>query len=129
MKTYFLREGEPQSFGAICGGEAQVFIEPLTAGEALWIIGGGHCSQAIAKLARECGFYVGVVEDRTDQAAPERFPGVNRLVADQAAPAFIAAHVIGTPEGRAGDRQPSRGAGQSDARRRVAPSGCRGTWA
>lgn len=90
LKNYLLREGEPQSFGAICGGEANVFIEPLTAGEAVWIIGGGHCSQAIAKLARECGFYVGVVEDRPDQAAPERFPGINRLVADQAAPAFIA---------------------------------------
>ncbi len=90
LKTYFLREGEPQSFGAICGGEASVFMEPLTAGEALWIFGGGHCSQAIAKLARECGFYVGVVEDRTDQAAPERFPGVNQLVTDQAATAFIA---------------------------------------
>ena len=90
LKNYVLREGEPQSFGAICGGEANVFIEPLTAGEALWIFGGGHCSQAIAKLARECGFYVGVVEDRPDQAAPERFPNVNRLVTDQAAPAFIA---------------------------------------
>ena len=90
LKTYTLREGEPQSFGAICGGEASVFIEPLTAGEALWIIGGGHCSQAIARLGRECGFYVGVVEDRADQAAPERFPGVNRLVTDRAAPEFIA---------------------------------------
>ena len=90
LKNYLLREGEPQSFGAICGGEANVFIEPLTAGEAVWIIGGGHCSQAIAALARECGFYVGVVEDRSDQVVPERFPKVNRLVADQAAPAFIA---------------------------------------
>ena len=90
LKTYFLREGEPQSFGAICGGEASVFMEALTAGEALWIFGGGHCSQAIARLARECGFYVGVVEDRTDQAAPERFPGINQLVTDQPAPAFIA---------------------------------------
>lgn len=90
LKTYLLREGEPQSFGAICGGEASVFVEPLTAGEALWIIGGGHCSQALARLARECGMYVGVVEDRADQAAPERFPGINRLVTDEAAPAFIA---------------------------------------
>ncbi len=90
LKTYLLREGEPQSFGAICGGEASVFVEPQTSGEALWIIGGGHCSQAIARLAGDCGWYVGVVEDRPDQAAPERFPGVNRLVTDQAAPAFIA---------------------------------------
>ena len=90
LKHYLLREGEPQSFGAICGGEVDVFIEPLTSGEAVWIIGGGHCSQAIAELAANCGLYVGVVEDRTDQLNPQRFPSAARLVTDQAAPEFIA---------------------------------------
>src|SRR6478672_8161082 len=28
LKTYPLREGETDSFGAICGGEVTVFIEP-----------------------------------------------------------------------------------------------------
>ena len=73
LKNYILREGEPQSCGEAVGG-----------------FGRGHRSQAAARLGRGCGFYVAVVEDRPDQAAPERFPGVNRLVIDQAAPAFIA---------------------------------------
>ena len=90
LKNYLLREGEPQSFGAICGGECAVFIEPLTVGEAVWIIGGGHCALAIAHLAAGCGFYVGVVEDRAEQLGGDKFPAAARLVA-QPAPAFIAA--------------------------------------
>lgn len=90
LKHYLLREGEPQSFGAICGGEVDVFVDPLTSGEAVWIIGGGHCSQAIAELAAGCGLYVGVVEDREDQVNRERFPTAVRLVTDLAAPEFIA---------------------------------------
>ena len=90
LKHYCLREGEPQSFGAICGGETDVFIEPLTNGEAVWIVGGGHCSQAIAGLAADCGMYVGVVEDRADHLSAERFPRAARLVTDVPAPEFIA---------------------------------------
>ena len=91
LKNYLLREGEPQSFGAICGGECAVFIEPLTAGEAVWIIGGGHCALAIAHLAAGCGFNVGVVEDRAEQIGNDKFPVAARFVTDQPAPAFITA--------------------------------------
>ncbi len=98
LRHYLLREGEPQSFGAICGGEVDVFIEPLTSGEAVWIIGGGHCSQAIALLAAQCGMYVGVVEDRADQLGVERFPSAARLVTDVAAPEFIAGREWGRRE-------------------------------
>src|SRR2546423_11213915 len=69
LKTYPLREGETDSFGAICGGEATVFIEPQITGEALFLIGAGHCARAIAKLAAECGLFVTVVDDRQDLLA------------------------------------------------------------
>src|ERR1700736_1865381 len=36
LKTYPLREDETDSFGAICGGEATVFIEPQITSEALY---------------------------------------------------------------------------------------------
>ena len=91
LKNYLLREGEPQSFGAICGGECAVFIEPLGTGEGVWIIGGGHCALAIAHLAAGCGFYVGVVEDRAEQLGGDKFPESARLVTDQPAPEFISA--------------------------------------
>ncbi|MEX1045744.1 MAG: XdhC family protein [Chthoniobacterales bacterium] len=66
LKTWPLREDQPDSFGAICGGEVTVLLEPQAPAHALLIVGGGHCAQAIAKLAAECGFHVTVVEDRDD---------------------------------------------------------------
>src|SRR5712671_1266461 len=55
LKTYPLHEGETDSFGAICGGEVTVFIEPQRTSEAVYLIGAGHCSRAVARLASECG--------------------------------------------------------------------------
>lgn len=69
LKTYPLREGETDSFGAICGGEMTVFIEPHIGGEAVYLIGAGHCARAIARLAAECGLFVTLVDDRTELLA------------------------------------------------------------
>ena len=69
LKTYPLHEGDTESFGAICGGEMTVLIEPQNHGEAIVLVGAGHCSQAIAKLARECGWHVTVLDDRAEKLA------------------------------------------------------------
>src|ERR1051326_6498457 len=66
LKTYPLREGETDSFGAICGGEVTVFIEPQATSEALYLVCAGHGARAIAKLAAECGLFVTVVDDRAE---------------------------------------------------------------
>jgi xanthine dehydrogenase accessory factor len=84
LKTYPLREDRPDSFGAICGGEVTVMIEPQNLGNAIYLIGGGHCSLAIARLASECGMCVTVVEDRPELL--ENFPSpTNRITEDAAA--------------------------------------------
>jgi xanthine dehydrogenase accessory factor len=88
LKTYPLHEGETDSFGAICGGEVTVFIEPQATSEALYLIGAGHCSQAIAKLATECGLFVTVVEDR-DELLADLPPPVDRI-SDSSPANFIA---------------------------------------
>ncbi len=66
LKSYPLHEHSAESFGAICGGEVTVFIEPQLARESLVIVGAGHCARAICKLARECGFHITVLDDRPD---------------------------------------------------------------
>jgi len=66
LKRYPLREGEPDSFGAICGGEITLLIEPQRSGESIYLFGAGHCAGAIARLARSCELNVFVVEDRED---------------------------------------------------------------
>ncbi|MDP9005275.1 MAG: XdhC family protein [Verrucomicrobiota bacterium] len=90
LRTYPLREGEPDSFGAICGGEVTVFIEPQSVSEALYLVGAGHCAQAIAKLATECGLFVGVVDDRVELLAD--LPPVVARFSDLSPPKFIASH-------------------------------------
>ena len=90
LRQYPLHEGVPDSFGAICGGEVGVFIEPVCTGETVWIIGGGHCSQAIAQLAKACGFHVGVLEDRAELLEGRGFVSVDQRVSDMPAPEFIA---------------------------------------
>lgn len=83
LKTYPLREDKPDSFGAICGGEVTIMIEPQNLNSALFLVGAGHCSLAIAKLATDCGIYVTVVEDRADLL--ENFPvSSNRVVSNAA---------------------------------------------
>jgi xanthine dehydrogenase accessory factor len=66
LKRYPLREGEPDSFGAICGGEITLLIEPQRSGESIYLFGAGHCAGSIARLARSCELNVFVVEDRED---------------------------------------------------------------
>lgn len=88
LKTYPLREGESDSFGAICGGEVTVLIEPQLTNEALYLIGAGHCSRAIAKLATECGLLVSVVDDRAELLA-DLPPAVTRI-SDSSPANFIA---------------------------------------
>jgi len=83
LKTYPLREDKPDSFGAICGGEVTVMIEAQNLSDAIFLVGAGHCSLAIARLATDCGMYVTVVEDRAEFI--ENFPpSTNRVVASAA---------------------------------------------
>lgn len=89
LKSYPMHENDPNSFGAICGGEVAVLIEPQQLSAALFLVGGGHCSRAIAKLGVECGMHVTVVEERADLVAD--FPTAVECVSTSA-PRFIASH-------------------------------------
>jgi xanthine dehydrogenase accessory factor len=77
LKTYPLHEGDANSFGAICGGEVTVLIEPQTLTEALFLVGAGHCARAIAELARGCGWHVTVIDDRVELL--DDFPAHQRI--------------------------------------------------
>ncbi len=90
LKNYPLHEGNPDSFGAICGGEATVFIEPQILSEAVYLIGGGHCAKAIANLAMDCGLFVTVIEDRAESL--DDFPSPVQCLTSVRPAEFIAAH-------------------------------------
>lgn len=69
LKSYPLHEAAPDSFGAICGGEAIVLLEPQLPREGLVVFGAGHCGLALCRLAHDCGWHVTVIDDRADLLA------------------------------------------------------------
>jgi xanthine dehydrogenase accessory factor len=88
LKTYPLHEGDVESFGAICGGEVTVLLEPQGPRESVVLVGAGHCGRAIARLARECGLPVTVLDDRRELLAD--FPAGAHVIADRTPAEFIA---------------------------------------
>jgi xanthine dehydrogenase accessory factor len=63
-----------------CGGEMEVFVEPLVPAPPLVVCGGGHVAQALVPLARRVGFSPIVVEEAEEMATPARFPDAARIV-------------------------------------------------
>ena len=90
LKTYPLHENDPASFGAICGGESTVYIEPQKQPARLFLVGAGHCSQAIARVAALSGFSVIVIDDREQLTKSEYFPSAFDRISDHSAPHIFA---------------------------------------
>jgi len=65
----------------ICGGEMDIFIEPLTATPALILVGAGHVGAAVAELAHLLGFRVTALDDRAEFVTPEKFPHADERIA------------------------------------------------
>jgi xanthine dehydrogenase accessory factor len=63
-----------------CGGEMEVFVEPLVPEPPLVVCGGGHVAQALVPLARSVGFAPIVVDDLDELANRDRFPDAVELV-------------------------------------------------
>ena len=92
LKTYPLHEASENSFGAICGGEVTVLIEPQPRPPLFCLVGAGHCSQALAKLAEECGFAVTVLDDRVELLGPSYFSSSVCCLSDPFPENFIRNH-------------------------------------
>lgn len=90
---YELSDDFAQETGLICGGQMDVYIEPIEPSPELYIIGGGHVGYHLARLAHEVGFRVHVVDDREKFANRERFPTAEEVVADDI-PTWLAATTL-----------------------------------
>ncbi|NQS97553.1 MAG: XdhC family protein [candidate division Zixibacteria bacterium] len=83
--TYVLNEedvsnsDDKEKTKMICGGEMELFIEPLTVSPTLYLFGAGHVGKPTAHLAAMCGFRVRVFDNRSDMAAKERFPEAEEI--------------------------------------------------
>jgi len=90
---YELNDDFAQETGLVCGGQMEVFIEPVEASPDVYIFGAGHVGYWVAKLAHDVGFRVHVIDDREKFANTERFgEGIDVIVED--IPTWIEQHPL-----------------------------------
>jgi xanthine dehydrogenase accessory factor len=68
-----LATGDP----GVCGGEMEVFVEPLERTPTILVIGAGHVGRALVHLGKWLGYRVVVSDDRAEQCSPEVVPGAD----------------------------------------------------
>jgi len=66
--------------GLTCGGEMNVYMEPIEPPKRVIIFGGGHVGAAVAKVLKTLACTVTVVDEREEWANPKRFPDADAIV-------------------------------------------------
>jgi xanthine dehydrogenase accessory factor len=79
LAKYDLNDDFAQENGLVCGGQMQVYIEPLEPTPRLYVIGAGHVGYHLARLAHTIGFRTHVLDDREKFANKERFPDADEI--------------------------------------------------
>jgi xanthine dehydrogenase accessory factor len=64
----------------VCGGEVEIFVEPIRPLPTVLVIGGGHVGRALVHLARWLGFRVAVSDDRPEFCNPQAVPGADEYL-------------------------------------------------
>ncbi len=61
----------------VCGGQVEVFVEPILPTPLILVIGAGHVGKAVVHLAKWLGYRVAVSDDRAEFCTPESTPGAD----------------------------------------------------
>ncbi|MDQ6700870.1 MAG: XdhC/CoxI family protein [Acidobacteriota bacterium] len=69
--------------GLICGGQLDVFVEPVIPNPRAFIFGAGHISKSLSKVAAMAGFSPSIVDNRDTFANRERFPEADEIFAEE----------------------------------------------
>ena len=64
----------------VCGGQVEVYVEPILPKPTLVVIGSGHVGKAVAFLAKWLNFRVVVNDDRPEFCNPETVPGADQFI-------------------------------------------------
>jgi xanthine dehydrogenase accessory factor len=81
--TFSLGQDAAYDNGLICGGQLNIFVEPITPQPTAFIFGAGHVSKSLSKVATLAGFATVVVDDRETFANRKRFPEAEQVVAGE----------------------------------------------
>ncbi len=69
--------------GLICGGQLNVFVEPVVPQPRAFIFGAGHISKSLSKVASLAGFATVIVDNREAFANRDRFPDADEVHAEE----------------------------------------------
>src|ERR1035441_5758081 len=72
--TFNLGQDAAYDNGLICGGQLEIFIEPVLPPPCAYIFGAGHISKSLSAVLALAGFSPVVIDDRESFANRERFP-------------------------------------------------------
>jgi len=82
LVKFDLNDDFVQESGLICGGQMEIYIDPIAPAPPLYIVGAGHVGWHLARMAAEAGFRIHVIDDREKFANAERFPGAEKIEVD-----------------------------------------------
>ena len=82
--------------GLICGGQLNIFVEPVVPQPHAFIFGGGHVSKSLSKVAAMAGFATVIVDNRAAFANPQRFPEAEATYAEEYEDAFAKLSITST---------------------------------
>ncbi len=81
--TFSLGQDAAYDNGLICGGQLNVFVEPIVPQPRAFIFGAGHISKSLSKVATLAGFATVIVDDREQFANRDRFPEADEVHAGE----------------------------------------------
>lgn len=64
----------------VCGGQLEVFVDPVIPAPLIVVVGGGHVGKAVVSLAHWLGYQVVVSDDRPEFSTPEAVPDADRHI-------------------------------------------------
>ena len=91
--TFELNDDFAQETGLVCGGQMEVFVEPIEPSPELYVFGAGHVGYFVARMAHEVGFHVHVIDDREKFANIDRFGEGIDVVVDHI-PTWLDTHAL-----------------------------------
>ena len=63
----------------VCGGQLEIYVEPIIPKPTLVVVGVGHVGKAVAHLAKWLGFIVAVCDDRPEFCNPTAVPDADQF--------------------------------------------------
>ncbi len=88
--TGVIKAGKPQLFkhnlkvqhDMCCGGQMEIYIEPLMPSKKLFMFGGGHVGKAVVKHALDLNFDITVIDSREEVLSDWGFTGFRTVTGD-----------------------------------------------